>query len=91
MSSIAWSEEKNEWLKRHRGIGFDQVAALIERGRILEIVDHPNQSMYPGQKVAILEIDEYVFLVPYEVHEDETVLKTIIPSRKMTRKYLGKR
>ena len=88
--TIVWNEEKNDWLKANRGIGFEQVAVLIEQGMVLDIVEHPNQTRYPGQKIAILELMEYVFLVPYEIRDKNVVLKTIIPSRKMTKKYFGR-
>jgi hypothetical protein len=62
---------------------------LFEHGNVLEIVDNPNQTKYPKQKIAIAKIDGYVFLVPYEQHGNEIELKTIIPSRKATKQYLG--
>ena len=88
MKTIRWDEQKNEWLKQNRGLGFEQVAVLIEQGKVLEVMDHPDQRKYPRQKMAILEIDGYACLVPYVEDEDGVFLKTIIPSRKATRKYL---
>ena len=88
MKSIRWDEQKNEWLKQNRGLGFEQVAVLIEQGQVLEVMDHPDQRKYPGQKMAIVEIDGYVCLVPYVDDEQGVFLKTIIPSRKATKKYL---
>ena len=40
------------------------------------------------QKMAIVEIDGYACLVPYVDDEEGVFLKTIIPSRKATKKYL---
>jgi len=91
MKYIRWDEDKNEWLKRKRGVCFEQIVVLFEQDNLLEIVDNPNQKKYPGQKIAIVEIDGYAFLVPYEQHGDEIELKTIIPSRKATKQYLGDR
>ena len=88
MKTIRWDEQKNEWLKQNRGLGFEQVAVLIERGQVLEVVDHPDQRKYPKQKMAIVEIDGYACLVPYVDDENDVFLKTIIPSRKATKKYL---
>lgn len=88
MKNIRWDEQKNEWLKQNRGLGFEQVAVLIEQGQVLEVMDHPDQRKYPGQKMAIVEIDGYACLVPYVDDEDGVFLKTIIPSRKATKKYL---
>ena len=88
MKDIRWDEQKNEWLKQNRGLGFERVVVLIEQGQVLEVMDHPDQEKYPQQKMLIVEIDGYACLVPY-VEDDESVfLKTIIPSRKATRKYL---
>jgi len=91
MKHIRWDENKNEWLKRERGVCFEQIVVLFEQGYVLEIVDNPNRTKYPGQKMAIVEIDGYAFLVPYEQHDNDMELKTIIPSRKATKQYLGDR
>jgi len=88
MKTIRWDEQKNEWLKQNRGFGFEQVAVLIEQGQVLEVIDHPDQRKYPKQKMAIVEIDGYACLVPYVDDEDGVFLKTIIPRRKATKKYL---
>jgi uncharacterized DUF497 family protein len=90
MKYIRWDEQKNEWLKRNRGLGFEQIAVLIEQGQVLEVMDHPDQRKYPRQKMAIVEIGGYACLVPYVDDEEGVFLKTIIPSRKATKKYLRK-
>lgn len=89
MRLITWSEPKNAWLKENRGVSFEQVAVLIEQGKTMDVFDHPDQDKYPGQKIAVVEIDHYALLVPFEVDGDEMILRTIIPSRKSTKKYLG--
>ncbi len=89
MRLITWSEPKNAWLKENRGVSFEQVAVLIEQGKTMDVFDHPDQDKYPGQKIAVVEIDHYALLVPFEVVGDEMILRTIIPSRKSTKKYLG--
>ena len=88
MENILWDEEKNNLLKQSRGISFERVAVLLEQKHVLDIIDHPDQPKYPGQKVAIVEIDGYAYLVPYVPHKDGIFLKTIIPSRKATKQYL---
>ncbi|WP_405236035.1 toxin [Lentisalinibacter orientalis] len=52
------------------------------------VLDHPNQDRYAGQRVFVIAIDDYAYLVPFVEDDDEVFLKTIIPSRKATRKYL---
>ena len=88
MKTIRWDEQKNEWLKQNRGLGFERVAILIEQGQVLEVMDHPDPRKHPRQKMAIVEIDGYACLVPYVDDEQGVFLKTIIPSRKATKKYL---
>jgi hypothetical protein len=86
-----WSDIKNTHLKVNRGIGFEDIQAAIEEGKILADIDHPIRSKYPNQKVFIIEFDEYAFVVPYVEDDTKIFLKTIYPSRRMTKKYLGKR
>ena len=91
MKPFLWDPEKNEWLKRERGISFEQVVLHIEQGDLLDILGHPNPQKYPGQRILIVRLEEYVYLVPCLEMEDGVVLKTIIPSRKLTKQYSRKR
>lgn len=88
MKIIRWNHEKNEWLIQNRGVCFEQVVLILERDESLEVVEHPNPQKYPGQKQVIVEIDDYAYLVPYTEDDTEIFLKTMIPSRKATDKYL---
>ena len=88
MKIFRWDNDKNEWLKTHRGVCFEQVVLLMERGDILDVIEHPNQDEYSGQKIAVVMIDDYAYLVPYVHDGDELFLRTLIPSRKATNKYL---
>jgi uncharacterized DUF497 family protein len=89
MDYYKWSQEKNEKLKAERGVSFEQIAMHIEKGDLLDIVAHPNQEKYPNQQLLVVEINHYVFLVPFIENKTGKFLKTIIPSRKATRDYLG--
>jgi uncharacterized DUF497 family protein len=88
MKYFDWNSLKNEKLKRERGVCFEDVVLLIEAGKLLDIVSHKNKDKSPKQNIFILKIDEYVYLVPYVEDEEKIFLKTIIPSRKATKKYL---
>ncbi len=88
MNIFRWDNDKNEKLKNDRGVCFEQVVILMERGEILDTIEHPNKNKYPGQKIAMVAIEDYVYLVPYAENNDEIFLKTIIPSRKATNKYV---
>ncbi len=56
----------------------------------MDVYPHPNQARYPNQMISVVAVNEYVYLAPYVVSDDEIFLKTIIPSRKATKKYIGK-
>ena len=88
MKVFRWDNEKNELLKQNRGVCFEEVVILMEREDVIETIEHPNQDKYPGQKIAIVLIDGYAYLVPYIQESEEIFLKTIIPSRKATKKYV---
>ena len=85
-----WSTEKNQQLLAQRGISFERVVSAIEQGGLLDVLQHPSQDRYPGQSIHVVDIGEYVYLVPFVTDQDGTrFLKTIIPSRKATRDHLG--
>lgn len=88
--AINYSLEKNEILKADRNVSFEDVLLAIEAGNLLDDIEHPNKEKYPNQNIFIIliEIKEYVYLVPYVEDESMIFLKTIIPSRVMTKKYL---
>lgn len=84
-----WSPEKNEWLKVHRNISFEQVIFHLRKGDVWKISNHPNQENYPKQKIYFVIVEGYIYLVPHIIESDTIFLKTIIPSRKATRDYRG--
>ena len=88
MKIFRWDNEKNEILRKNRGVSFEQVVILMGRGDVLDTIEHQNQERYPGQKIAVIKIDDYVYLVPYVEGGEELFLKTIIPSRKATSNYV---
>jgi len=89
MKYFSWNTEKNRQLKAERNISFEEVVFYIEKGQLLDIVKHHNQQRYPGQRIFIVNINDYAYLVPFVESEREVFLKTIIPSRKATKKYLS--
>jgi hypothetical protein len=91
MKTINWNTEKSVALKTSRGICFEDVVFFIERGEILDDYIHPNQKAYPGQRIMVIGVANYAYLVPYAENEEELFLKTIIPSRKATHRYLGEK
>ncbi len=91
MKSLNWNTEKSVALKSSRGICFEDVVFFIERGDILDDYLHPNQKDYPGQRIMVINIASYACLIPYVENDEELFLKTIIPSRKATQRYLGEK
>ena len=89
MRHFNWNPAKNAQLKRERGISFEEVVFHIENGDEVDIFDHPNQDRYPRQRISVVVIDDYAYLVPFVESGTEVFLKTIIPSRAATRRYLG--
>ena len=84
MKYFNWSHEKNELLKAERGISFEEIALLIESGHILGIEENPART---NQKIYILEIENYAFVVPFVENQNEIFLKTAFPSRKYTKRF----
>ncbi len=87
--TIRYNLEKNELLKSQRDISFEDVILALESGKLLDDMKHPNQERYPTQNIFIIliEIKDYVYLVPYVEDDTSIFLKTIIPSRQMNKKY----
>ncbi len=88
MKPFAWNIEKNELLISERGISFERVVYHIERNGLLDILKHPNSKKYPKQKLFVVRISNYAYLVPCVENEKKYFLKTIIPGRKAAKKYL---
>jgi len=87
VKTYRWSEKKNDQLKQSRGISFEDVVLALESGGLLDVLAHPNPRRYPNQKVFVVAVMEYVYLVPYVEEPDHIFFKTVIPSRKATRDY----
>ncbi len=89
MKTYNWNHEKNEILKEQRNISFEEIIFHIKRGDEVDVYPHPNKARYPNQMISIVVVNNYAYLVPYVESENEIFLKTIIPSRKATKKYIG--
>jgi uncharacterized DUF497 family protein len=85
---FSWDKDKNKLLKKQRGISFEDIVEAIYTD-VLDVYDHPNQEKYPNQKIYVVEVLGYVYLVPFITNGDEKFLKTIIPSRKAKKIYKG--
>ena len=83
-----WDPNKNEQLIQERGISFEQITVSVECGELIQVVQHPNLAKYPRQKIMVVQIDGYAYLVPFVEEMHYFFLKTIIPSRKATRDFI---
>jgi uncharacterized DUF497 family protein len=83
-----WDLEKNTKLIKERNISFEKILQAIEDGALIDVVDHPNIKKYPRQRCLIVNYEGYCYMVPFIENEKERVLKTVIPSRKLTKFYL---
>ena len=83
-----WDPQKNAQLMRERGLSFEQIVLAVEGGDLLQVIAHPNPARYPEQKIMVVAMDAYAFLVPFVQEEDGYFLKTIIPSRKAMRDFM---
>jgi len=91
MKYFDWNDEKNEILKKTRGVSFELVQLAIASGDLNARLKHPNPEKYPNQKVFLVKIEDYIYSVPYIEDDEKIFLKTIIPNSKATKKYSGER
>lgn len=89
MKPIRWNADKSLSLKSERGVSFEEVLSAISQGGLLRVMDHPNRARYGHQKMLVVRIRDYAYLVPYVENEQEIFLKSIMPSRKATRDFLS--
>ncbi len=89
MIQFDWSNHKNLKLCQGRGISFENIVFAIENGGLIDVIPHPAPWKYPDQSIYVVNIEDYIYLVPFvKESKDMRFLKTIIPSRKATKQYL---
>ena len=86
-----WNDEKNQQLIAERDVSFEDIVYYIQQDQLLDDLENPNQEKYPNQRIFIVEVESYAYLVPYVENDEEIFLKTIIPSRKATKLYIGEK
>ena len=83
-----WDPDKNALFQPTRGLGFEAVVTAIMSGGLVATVPHPHRDRYPHQRVLIVAINNYTYVVPCIVRGEVAELITLFPSRKTTRDYL---
>jgi len=91
MKPINWNSTKNQQLVSERGISFEDIVFYMQQGQLLDDIQHPNSVKYPEQRIFVVNVDNYVHLVPYIENQQEIFLKTVIPSRKVTKQSFGEK
>ncbi len=89
MKPINWNADKNRKLIEERDISFEDIVFALQSGGFVDDISHPNKTKYPSQRIFVVAIDDYAYLVPYVENDEEIFLKTIVPIRKATKQYLG--
>ncbi len=85
---VNWSNDKNEWLKSERNISFEEIiVAIVEHDKLIDVIQ--NNGKYSDQKVLVVEMENYIYLCPFIEDDNEIFLRTIEPSRKLTKIYLN--
>jgi uncharacterized DUF497 family protein len=90
MKYYDWDDNKNDLLKQTRDISFEEIILSLANNKLLEVVEHSNKQKYPNQKMFVVEVRNYAYIVPFVEDDEKYFLKTIYPSREATKKYLGK-
>jgi len=81
MKELRWNLQKSEELEKTRGVSFKEI---ISEGKIVIVVDHPIRL---NQKIILFLFKRYIWVVPFVEERDYYFLKTMYPSRKLTRIY----
>ncbi len=89
IKGFSWDMEKNPQLIRDRGVSFVDVIFNLQMDGLRDEIENPNQKRYAHQRMFIVAVESYAYLVPYVESDKEIFLKTIIPNRKATKQYLG--
>jgi hypothetical protein len=90
MKYFDWNDDKNDLLKETRNICFEEIVLSIANDKLLDVIEHHNKEKNPGQKMFIVEVRDYAYLIPFIEDDEKYFLKTIFPSREATDKYLSK-
>ena len=90
MKYFDWDDDKNNTLKETRNISYEEIVLSISNNKLLDVVEHPNKQKYPNQRMFIVEVRDYAYIIPFVEDEEKYFLKTIYPSREATKKYLNK-
>jgi hypothetical protein len=75
---LHWSSEKSEELKLIRGLSFEEIL----QAELIGVTVHSSRA---NQMLIFFKFNDYIWVVPCVVGEEDVFLKTLFPSRKHTR------
>ena len=55
----------------------DGIEMRVGKSPLLDILEHPNPDRYAGQRIFVVQREDYVYLVPFVEDEHSVFLKTI--------------
>lgn len=88
MLLFEWDEGKDAILRAKRGISFEDIEHALTSGGLRADIPHPNQKVYPHQRIFVVSMGDYMYIVPYVMNGETYFLKTAFPNRRYTKKYL---
>ena len=88
MRRFTWKPEKNEWLKRERGLSFEDIEDAITSGGLKGVSAN---SSHPEQIILAVMVGAYVVGVPATIQPTVIMLRTAYYSRKLNKRYGGKK
>lgn len=80
-----WDDSKNEILINTRGISFDEIVSAIELD--INPLDVSENKNYKNQYKMDILIDDYVWVVVFEIRSGDYWLVTAFKSRTANKKY----
>lgn len=75
MKELRWDPLKSEWLKRERGVSFEEMTLMPYLGAI----KNPSR---PDQKLLVYVFNGYVWVIPCVESDNGYFLKTMYPNRR---------
>ena len=85
LKPIRWNPLKNELLKKTRNLSFERIEAALNNGQFVSDLKHPK---HEDQRILIVNLEGYAYVIPYRETEIEIHWITIFPSRKYTKQFL---
>jgi uncharacterized DUF497 family protein len=81
-----WSKRKNHFLRTERGISFEEIVEAMAQGRLLDVRENKSRN-HRGQRIFIVDVHDYPWVVPFDETETEIILKTAFPNRKLKNEF----